>query len=85
MEGVLALSIPIVAILTFGAVMLARGPIGQALARAIAGRSGETELEVVELRQQLDQLRLEMGDMQERLDFAERLLAQPRDANRMQA
>lgn len=85
MEGVLALSIPIVAILTFGAVMLGRGPIGHALARAISGRSGETELEVVELRQQLDQLRLEMGDMQERIDFAERLLAQPRDANRLQA
>jgi hypothetical protein len=85
MEGVLALSIPIIAILTFGAVMIGRGPIGQALARAIGGHAGEIELEVVELRQQVEQLRLEMGDMQERVDFAERLLAQPRDADRLQA
>ena len=33
MEGILALSIPIVAILTFGAVFIARGPIGHALDR----------------------------------------------------
>ena len=85
MEGVLALSIPIVAILTFGAVFISRGPIGQALGRAISGHAGETEVEVAELRQQVDQLRVEMGDMQERLDFAERLLAQPRDADRLQA
>ncbi|HJP55517.1 MAG TPA: hypothetical protein VJ847_00660 [Gemmatimonadales bacterium] len=85
MEGVLALSIPIVFILTLGAVFIARGPIGHAVARAIGGHAGEAELEVVELRQQVEQLRVEMGDMQERMDFAERLLARPGDADRLKA
>lgn len=85
MEGVLALSIPIIASLTAGVVFIARGPIGHALARAIGGQSAEAEVEVAELRQQVDQLRLEMGEMQERMEFAERLLAQPRDADRLQA
>ena len=53
--------------------------------RAISGHAGETEEEVADLRQQVDKHRVEMGDMQERLDFAERLLAQPRDADRLQA
>jgi hypothetical protein len=85
MEGILALSIPIVAILTFGAVFIARGPIGHAVARAISGHAGETEVEVAELREQLSQLRLEMTEMEERLDFAERLLARPAGTERLQA
>jgi hypothetical protein len=84
MEGVLALSIPIVAILTFGAVFIARGPIGHAVARAIGGHAGETEVEVAELREQVTQLRLEMTEMEERLDFAERLLARPAGTERLQ-
>ena len=85
MEGILALSIPIVAILTFGAVFIFRGPIGHAVARAIGGHAGETEVEVAELREQVTQLRLEMSEMEERLDFAERLLARPAATERLQA
>jgi hypothetical protein len=40
-----------------------------------AGDARSTEL----LGQELDALRLEVADLTERLDFAERLLAQPRD------
>jgi hypothetical protein len=85
MEGILALSIPIVTILTFGAVFISRGPIGHAIAKAIAGHAGETEVEVAELREQVTQLRLEMAEMEERLDFAERLLARPAGTERLQA
>jgi hypothetical protein len=84
MEGILALSIPILSILTFGAVFISRGPIGQAMARRLAGRAGEDNSEeLLELREQVEMLRTELGDVQERLDFAERLLARGRDAERI--
>lgn len=79
---ILALMIPIVAILS-------RSDIGHAIADAIrhnsgAGAGGSGELE--QLRGEVDQLRAEMETMQsqlmeahERLDFAERLLAKPRE------
>ena len=84
MEGILALSIPIISILTFGAVFISRGPIGQAMARRLAGHSAdEPSDEILELREQVDLLRTELGDVQERLDFAERLLARGRDPERI--
>ena len=84
MEGILALSIPIISILTFGAVFISRGPIGQAMARQLAGHSAdEPSDEILELREQVDLLRTELGDVQERLDFAERLLARGRDPERI--
>jgi hypothetical protein len=42
-----------------------------------AGDARSTEL----LAQEVDALRLEVADLTERVDFAERLLAQPRDAS----
>ena len=83
MEGILALSIPIISILTFGAVFISRGPIGQAMARRLSGHSAEPSDEILELRDQVELLRTEIGDVQERLDFAERLLARGRDPERI--
>ena len=60
--------------LTTGAVLIFRGPIGRALAERIAGRHGPSDAETQRLRQDVDDLRTELGAMQERLDFAERLL-----------
>jgi hypothetical protein len=80
MEGILGPLIPIVSVLTFGGIFISRGPIGQALARRLAGPGGESSEEVLELREQLDLLRNEVTDVQERLDFAERLLARTREA-----
>ena len=39
--------------------------------------------EVAELRQTVDSLQQRLGDVEERLDFAERLLAKQRDADRL--
>ena len=84
MEGILALSIPIISILTFGAIFISRGPIGQAMARRLSGHSAdEPSDEILELREQVELLRTEIGDVQERLDFAERLLARGRDPERI--
>jgi hypothetical protein len=71
----------------FGIVALTKGPVGQAIVRRIQGRSaeadGELRMEVAELRDQIDILRGTLEETQERLDFAERMLAQPRPLDRL--
>jgi len=59
------------------AVFVLRGPFGRALADRIAGRArtGAEDQDVQELRGEVDDLRHQLGEVQERLDFAERLLA----------
>ncbi|HWA14893.1 MAG TPA: hypothetical protein VG817_00570 [Gemmatimonadales bacterium] len=54
--------------------------IGRAIADRIRGRSNEPDPLVLE---ELERLRLEMSEMQERLDFAERLIAQHKDPSRL--
>ncbi len=78
MEEVLAI------ILIFGggaAVAMSFSPLGRALADRIRGRVAGPDPEVIA---ELDQLRQEMLDVQERLDFAERLMAQQRGAGRLE-
>ncbi len=70
----------------FGFVRLAQGPVGQALARRIQGHGGgdsETAAEVGELREHVELLRRQLEEVQERVDFAERLLSQQRQAPRV--
>ncbi len=69
--------------LAFGGigVLLARGPLGRALARRIEGTRAESDelaARVVELEQRLaeaDLDRQKLAELEERMDFAERLLA----------
>lgn len=76
MEDILAL------LLIFGGgtvTALSFSPVGRAIADRLRGRTlphAETHPDVVE---ELDRLRSEMIEVQERLDFAERLLATPRE------
>ncbi|HYL31131.1 MAG TPA: hypothetical protein VEU27_14530 [Gemmatimonadales bacterium] len=70
----------------FGFVRLAQGPVGQALARRIQGHpAGDPELaaDVAELREQMDLLRRQLEETQERVDFAERLLSRQGPAARL--
>ncbi len=57
-----------------------QGPVGQAVARRIQGKSGggdpEVLHEVLELRSHVEELSQRLGEAEERLDFSERLLAQ---------
>ena len=66
-----------------GAVGIAFSPIGRAIARRMGGRddaaSDAALAEVDALREDVAALKTEVGDVQERLDFAERLLAQARE------
>ena len=58
-------------------------PIGRAIARRIGGGKDEADLaalaEVDALRDEVGQVRGELAEVQERLDFAERMLAQARE------
>jgi hypothetical protein len=63
----------------FAFVRLTQGPVGQALARRIQGHgAGDSEVaaELSDLRDQVDHLRRQLEETQERVDFAERLLSQ---------
>ena len=71
-------AIPIWLFASGGAVMVFRGPLGQALAARISGRSpdGESEAIAPELYAELDELRARIVELEERVDFSERLLTQ---------
>ena len=74
---ILALAIPVSAIVLHGLQKLARIRLEDARLRAGAGDAGSPG-EVAALRDEVGELRRELGDVHERLDFAERLLGQAR-------
>jgi len=74
-------SIPIWAIAAWGGMMIFRGPFGKALSARVAGQVPDGAAEVPpELYGELDELRARLGELEERVDFSERLLAQGREA-----
>lgn len=79
---IMALAIPVAAIIFHGLQKLARTRLEEARLRA-GGMDGETGAEIEALRQEVGELRRDLGDVQERLDFAERLLSQARDPERL--
>ena len=76
---IIALLIPVVAIVTRSMHRMALLRIEEAKIRA----GGGAEEEVQQLRDDVEQLRGEMAEMQERMDFTERLLARNSDAERL--
>jgi len=73
--------------LATAAVLIFRGPLGKALARRIEGPAASIpRAEVDELRSRLDEVEQQLGrvhELEERLDFTERLLAQQREQARL--
>ena len=72
------------------AVTIVLWPIVRALARRLEGRGGADaavrgELELVQHRlAEVDALHMRVAELEERLEFAERLLAQTREPDRLQ-
>jgi hypothetical protein len=75
-------AIPVGILACIAAAVVLRGPLGQALAHRIAGRveSGESE----PVLRALEDVRAEVAELSERVDFAERMLAQQREPDRLQ-
>lgn len=69
----------ITALCVWGGVQILRGPVGQALGRWISGTSGAVDPgvqeEVDQLRHTLAGMESHLAELEERLDFTERLLA----------
>ena len=73
------IALPIIFV-ALAAAFILRGPLGKALADRLAGRSRVDDREVEELRAELAEVRQQLAEVHERLDFAERLLARPKQA-----
>jgi hypothetical protein len=66
--------------LTLGVVKILRGPVGAALAERIRGQSPDAG---PGFAAEVEHLRGRLAEVEERLDFAERLLAQAREADHL--
>jgi hypothetical protein len=71
-------AIPVSIIGAIGAAIVLRGPLGEAVARRIQGGSAP-ELPPEQVLNELDELRGRITELEERADFAERLLAKARE------
>lgn len=79
-----AVPVGIVAFVSAAGVL--RGPLGQALARQIEGTRADVravEEATAPVLAQLEEIRGRMAELEERVAFAERLLAQRREAERL--
>jgi hypothetical protein len=76
--------VPAMIVLGIVAAITLRGPVGQALAMRIRGDPLSSELGE-SLHAELDDLRARVLELEERLDFSERLLAQSSDPERLRA
>ncbi|HEY7194241.1 MAG TPA: hypothetical protein VH439_10915 [Gemmatimonadales bacterium] len=86
MEDILALFIPIVAVGGFFAWMIALSPVGKAYAerlKAGSAGSGGTAEDHAELVESVEQLRREVAELAERVDFTERLIGQGKSAEQL--
>ena len=75
-EGILAI------VLIFGggsAIAISFSPIGKAIAERIRGHSPQGEPDPAMLAE-MDEMRSQLSELQERVDFTERLLAREREA-----
>lgn len=81
-EGVLAI------VLIFGGgtlFLLSVSPVGKAFADRIRARTHELAPPDPQVLAELDELRTQVAELHERVDFAERLLAERRDAPQLPA
>jgi hypothetical protein len=76
--------VPVVFFLSLAAVFILRGPLGKALADRVAGRHLQSaeRPDGEQLTAELEEMRLRLTELENRVDFAERLLAKGRDADR---
>ena len=74
---ILALSIPVTAIVFSGLYKIQKARLEETRLRMQGGSAPDLQAQLDELRDELQQVRTELVDVQERMDFTERLLANP--------
>lgn len=74
-------AIPVAVVGALSAAVILRGPLGKALADRLHGIPSGAPPD--ELFGELDDLRTRVVELEERVDFSERLLAQARDSGRL--
>ena len=76
--------VPVVFFVSMASVFILRGPLGKALADRIAGRriDAPARPDGEAVTAELDEMRLRLTELENRVDFAELLLAKGRDAER---
>jgi len=69
--------VPMTLFISIAAVVIFRGPLGKGLGERLAGTrpQGDALQETEALHAEIDELRYRVTEMEERLDFAERMLA----------
>lgn len=83
MEYMAPFLVPMTLFVSVAAILIFRGPLGKAIGERIAGRKvdGDVLAETEALHADMDELRHRLSEVEERLDFTERLLAQHKDRN----
>jgi hypothetical protein len=79
---ILALAIPVAGIVFHGLQRIARMRLEETRLKA-GGLDRGVEVEIAALREDVADLRRDLGDVHERLDFAERVLSQAREVERL--
>lgn len=82
--GFLALLIPIVSVSGFFAWMIALSPVGKAYAEKLKGQGGMTGEAGEQVLQAIEDLRQEVTELSERVDFTERMLAKAKEQGLIQ-
>ncbi|HKV72107.1 MAG TPA: hypothetical protein VFD85_08395 [Gemmatimonadales bacterium] len=77
--GFFALLIPIVAIGGFFTWMISLSPVGKAYAEKLRGQGGMTGEGADQVLQAIEDLRQEVTELSERVDFTERMLAKAKE------
>ena len=81
--------VPIVMFIMLGLIPISFSPLGRALARRIAGehavRDAQDDAEIAALQGDVAELHRELDEVQNRLDFAERMLAQAKERGLLNA
>ena len=73
--------IPAIITLGVGGTIVLRGPVGKAIARRLEG--GQPAEMSPEALAEVDELRARVAELEERMDFSERMLAQQREPDRI--
>ena len=82
--GFLALLIPIVSVGGFFAWMIALSPVGKAYAEKLKGPGGMAGEAGEQVLQAIEDLRQEVTELSERVDFTERMLAKAKEQGLIQ-